>query len=336
MSHADVQPREGGSARLTRWLRRGLMAAGGTGVAVLASAGFATSAAADDGEGLLGGVTSTVAQTVDDAAAPVVRELASPVVEEGVTAAVRPVVRVAEPVAQGATGAVADNVVAPVVKEVVEPVVREVAQPVADVTEQVVQGVAPVVRPVLEDVVEPVTEGVGAPVVDGVLAPVTGTSVVPIIAPVVGSTNEAPPGGTESSSSSAPDLAEATQRDTPAAAVERAQPREAAALRGSVGPAFDVHLLVGTAIPPTAHGSSTVIGSGAPHAPDGAPSGPLPAALPGPPTSAASPGNHSAGAMDADVARGFIAPGNDLSFSIAAASPSASLDVLLEVAVAPD
>jgi hypothetical protein len=341
MVHGAAQHRDGRSGRLARWVRHGLMTLGGTGAAVLVSAGFATSAAADDGETLLRGVTSAVTETVDDAAAPVVREVASPVGSVA-TEAVRPAVRaVAEPVVQGATEPVAEEVLAPVVhstaaatvEKVVAPVVRDVAEPVKQVTEPVKQvtepvvgAAAPLVQPVLQDVVEPLAEGGVAPVVepvaDGVVAPLVGAIVTPVVDgvldPAVDAVVAPVPGGV-------------LDPVGDVAVVPAVVPGVEPDLGHATGPSEPLarDLAVATR-------QNTPAGRATPHASSGAPSGPLLATLPGPAASVASAGNHPSGGTDTDLAGRFAAPLNDLGLCPGAVPPSASLDVLLEVAVAPD
>jgi hypothetical protein len=60
----------------------------------------------------------------------------------------------------------------------------------------------------------------------------------------------------------------------------------------------------------------------------------LPASAPASSGSVGTPSG--AGSADGDLARGLALPANDLSLSPAAAPPSALLEVLLEISVAPD
>ncbi|MCK6210873.1 hypothetical protein KZX45_09995 [Georgenia sp. EYE_87] len=299
MALARDRHRDGGTTRLARWVTRGLMTLGGTGLVVLASAGFAASASADDGETLVGEVVDGIAGTVE-AAAP---EAVAVPQEAPVADVTAPVSREAEPIVQ--------QTVEPVVRDVVVPVASEAAEPAAAVVEPVVRDVvAPAVREAAVPaaaVVEPVVRDVVAPAIQDV-------------APVV---------------------------ETVAAAVDASEPGLGLAPETDVGPVGaspddDVSSEAGRSLPVAMPPESPLLSAGTGAAPDLAaatgdrsttPSG-LPASAPASSSSLST--SHGAGSPDADLARGLAVPANDLSLSRATAPPSAVLEVLLEISVAPD
>jgi hypothetical protein len=374
--------RGGGSSRLARWVTRGLMTLGGTGIAVLVSASFATSASADDGDGgslggLVSGITGSVHEVTapvtepagqvagtatgfiaDDVAAAATESAPSEVGEAAAPSAALPVSRVVvEPVAAQVIEPVVRDVVTPVVEQTVTPVVDDVIEPalrdLSPATDAVSAALIPATG-VVAEAIRPVTDGVVAPVVAGVvrpaakvIEPVVGpltSAIAPALSPVrdaadpvltpVRETVGVIPADSENPGSGAPAGPEAIATDPASAAVTPpGRPLSAGATTGGTHRPFGI----------TPADAVLISGSERAHAPEPrvgtvdvaiTASGPP---APGAPASSGTAGmSHTAGSADADLARGLTVPANDLSVSPATAPPSAFLEVLLEVAVAPD
>lgn len=326
MALARDRHRDGGTTRLARWVTRGLVTLGGTGLVVLASAAFAASASADDGETLVGEVVHGIAGTVEAAAPEAVAEPQE-----------APVADVTAPVSREA-GPIVQQTVEPVVRDVVVPAASEAAEPAAAVVEPVVRDVlAPAVRaaavpveavvePVVRDVVAPAIQDV-APVVETVVAAVDASEPGRGLAPEI---DVVPVGASPDHEVSTGHAALDDGRD-PAVAT---QPDRAAASDAVAGGA--VRSL------PVARSESPLLSAGSSAAPDLAAaagdSSTMPSGLPvsAPASSSSVSTSHGAGSPDADLARGLAVPANDLSLSRATAPPSAVLEVLLEISVAPD
>ncbi|GAA4286925.1 hypothetical protein [Georgenia daeguensis] len=332
------------------------MTIGGTGIVVLATAGFASSASADDGESLAGEVVAGVTGTVGEATA-----IAPPAIgaatQEFVTEVTAPISSEAEPAVQRAVEPPRD-VAAPVVLGAVEPSAAVVEPAVRDVVAPAVVGVAPAV----EQVVAPVAENVAAPVVEeltpvtnavtDVLAPVVNGVVRPVtdaLEPVSGPVTEVLVPLLPVADSPAPGLSQNPEVDdvpagvnpgagpsidagpAPSPVSSAAPPPDRAA--GGAADASEAGRAVRVATAaPIAAGSQDGAVPGA--VTDGSTSPSPPSRVPAPPGSAGT--SHGAGSADADLARSLDLPPNDLSLSPAAAPPSAFLEVLLEISVAPD
>ncbi|KJQ52637.1 hypothetical protein [Microbacterium sp. SA39] len=126
------------------------------------------SAYADEANGPLDGLTSTVEETVTAVAAPVVNQVVAPVVTQ-----------VAAPVVQAVTAPV-QQAAPPVVAAVAKPVTQAVAQ--VPVAAPVVQAVAPTVQAVVETGTDLLIDSPASHVVDPIMDAVTG---LPIVGEVV-------------------------------------------------------------------------------------------------------------------------------------------------------
>ena len=345
MALARDRHRDGGRTRLARWVTRGLQTLGGTGIIVLASAGLAASASADDGESLVGevvaGITGTVGTApVTPAPAPVpaavaeaqelpVLDVSAAVVEPAPRDVVAPAVEAVAPVVERVAAPTAEHVTQPVVAEltpvtsavtdVLSPVVDGVVRPVTDELEPVLS----VVRPVTDEL-EPVT-GLVTEVVSPVLSPVAGTP-LPCLGPEV---DVVPAAGGPSVWPSTGSAVLATATDPVTS-------------RSSDGAAATLHLAASAAGRSITVAMPSLISEGSQSASDpGAAAGGRSTTSSGlpvsaPPASGSVGPSHGAGSADADLARSLAQPVNDLSLTPAAAPPSAFLEVLLEISVAPD
>jgi hypothetical protein len=217
-----------------------------------------------------------------------------------------PVGDVVEPV--GVAAPVVDAVLAPIVKDEVAPVLDLVVTPVL---------------PILDPVVTPVL-----PILDNVIVPVTDPGPAPAAGPTAPAAQDAEPINPEAaappSAWAGPGVA-ASDPFLNALTGGHRQLSDAAGGTATDAPWSNAPSFAAPPVPPPA----AAVDAGKPRSqlPDGA------LAPAGPGVTATAP---TSGSAYADVARGLPLPHAGLSPSPAAAKPPAFLDVLLEVAVAPD